>query len=61
MRGFDINGHFRQNWQGTGFKSQLVAPSKAAALKYKKFLDEIGHVTSEVVISPPDLRRETRK
>ena len=56
MRGFDINGHFRQNWQGTGFKSQLVAPSKASALKYKKFLDEIGHVTSEVVISPPDLR-----
>ena len=29
MRAFDISAHFRQNWQGTGFKAQLVAPSKA--------------------------------
>lgn len=56
MRAFDISEHFRQNWQGTGFKAQLVAPSKAAALTYKKFLDEIGHVSSEVIISPPDTR-----
>lgn len=56
MRAFDISEHFRQNWQGTGFKAQLVAPSKAAALTYKKFLDEIGHVTSDVIISPPDIR-----
>jgi type I restriction enzyme R subunit len=42
--------------QDSSLKSQLVAPSKAAALSYKKFLDEIDHVTSEVVISPPDLR-----
>lgn len=56
MRAFDIAEHFRQNWQGTGFKAQLVAPSKAAALKYKKFLDDLGHVASEVVISAPDER-----
>lgn len=56
MRAFDISEHFRQNWQGTGFKAQLVAPSKAAALKYKKFLDDIGEVSSEVVISAPDER-----
>lgn len=56
MRAFDISEHFRQNWQGTGFKAQVVAPSKVAALTYKKFLDEIGHVTSEVIISPPDTR-----
>ena len=55
-RAFDISEHYRQNWQGTGFKAQLVAPSKASALKYKKFLDEIGYVTSEVIISPPDSR-----
>jgi len=53
---FDISEHYRQNWQGTGFKAQLVAPDKASALKYKKFLDEIGYVTSEVIISPPDSR-----
>ena len=56
MRAFDISEHFRQNWQGTGFKAQLVAPNKAAALRYKAFLDELGAVTSEVIISPPDER-----
>lgn len=56
MRAFDISEHYRQNWQSTGFKAQLVAPNKAAALRYKTFLDELGAVTSEVIISPPDER-----
>jgi hypothetical protein len=33
-----------------------VAPSKADALLYKRFLDEFGMVTSEVLISAPDTR-----
>lgn len=53
-KAFDISEHYRQHWQGTGFKAQLVAPSKAAAVRFKETLDEIGHVTSEIVISPPD-------
>ena len=56
MRAFDISEHYRQNWQGTGFKAQLVAPNKTAALRYKAFLDELAAVTSEVIISPPDER-----
>jgi len=56
MRAFDISQHYRQHWQGTGFKAQLVAPSKAAALRYKTCLDELGAVTSDVIISPPDQR-----
>ena len=56
MRAFDISEHFRATWQGTGFKAQLVAPNKAAALKYNEYLQAIGYVTSEVVISPPDTR-----
>lgn len=56
MRAFDISEHYRSNWQGTGFKAQLVAPSKASALKYNAYLNEIGIVVSEVVISPPDMR-----
>lgn len=56
MRAFDISEHYRQNWQGTGFKAQLVAPNKASALRYKAFLDEMGQVSSEVIISPPDER-----
>jgi len=53
-KAFDISEHFRQHWQGTGFKAQLVAPSKAAAVRFKEVLDEIGHVSSAVIISPPD-------
>jgi type I restriction enzyme R subunit len=56
MRAFDISEHFRAGWQGTGFKAQLVAPNKASALKYNTYLNEIGIVSSEVVISPPDMR-----
>lgn len=56
MRAFDISEHFRQNWQGTPFKAQLVAPNKLSALRYKEFLDDFGHVSSEIIISPPDTR-----
>lgn len=53
---FDVSLHFRENWQGTPFKGQLVAPDKATALKYKQFLAEFGIVRSEVLISAPDDR-----
>ena len=53
-KAFDISEHFRQHWQGTGFKAQLVAPSKAATVRFKEVLDEIGHVSSAIFISPPD-------
>ncbi len=56
MRAFDISEHFRANWKGTPFKAQLVAPSKETALLYHEFLEEIGHVSSEVIISGPDER-----
>ncbi len=53
-KAFDISEHYRQHWQGTGFKAQLVAPSKSAAIRFKEVLDEIGHVSSALIISPPD-------
>lgn len=52
----DISQHFEHKYKRTGFKGQLTVPSKAIALKYKKYLDELGMVTSEVVISAPDTR-----
>jgi type I restriction enzyme R subunit len=61
MRAFDISEHFRAHWQGTGFKGQLVAPDKASALKYNTYLDDIGMVSSEVVISSPDMREGYEK
>jgi len=53
---WDISHHFRENWQGTKFKAQLVAPRKRIAIMYKRFLDEIGIVSSEVLITSPDSR-----
>lgn len=54
----DISLHFQGVFQsgGTGFKAQLVAPSKVAAIRYKHAFDLIGIVDSEVLISPPDSR-----
>ena len=56
MIAFDVSHHFNWNWKGKGFKGQLVAPSKRAAILYKKAFEELGEVTSEVVISAPDDR-----
>lgn len=53
---FDISEHYRQHWQGTGFKAQLATPKKSVALLYKRFLDEWGDVESAVLISSPDMR-----
>lgn len=53
---WNISIHFRDNWQGTPFKAQLVCDKKLNAIRYKEFLDEIGIVTSEVLISPLDER-----
>ncbi len=56
MRAFKISEHYRSNWQNTGFKAQLVAPSKLAAINYHEYLKQIGFVSSEVIISAPDTR-----
>ena len=52
----DISKHFAENWQGTGFKAMLVTRIKKVAILYKKYLDEIGKVSSEVLITAPDDR-----
>lgn len=52
----DISIHYEENWKGTFAKGQIVTPRKDVALKYKKALDDIGKVTSEVIISAPDDR-----
>ncbi len=52
---WDITGHYCTNFQKRGLKAQLVTQNKASAIKYKKYLDEFGKVSSEVLISPPDI------
>jgi len=53
---WNISMHFRNNWQNTPFKAQLVCDKKINAIRYKEFLDEIGLVSSEVLISSIDER-----
>lgn len=60
-RAWDISEHYEQHVQGITFgtikaKGQLVAPSKTSAIRYREYLKEIGKVSCEVLISPPDVR-----
>ena len=54
----DISEHYRNFWQGTGFKAQLVAPGRPEAIRMKEFFDQIGHVSSEIIMSAPDQRED---
>ena len=51
----DIANHFVKNIDD-GLKGQLACDSKASAVKYKQYLDEIGLFESAIVMSPPDSR-----
>jgi len=55
-----LSEHFVRNFKDKrlGFKAQLATASKAMALRYKKYLDECGLLSNEVVISPPDTRED---
>ncbi|MBU0650765.1 type I restriction endonuclease subunit R, partial [bacterium] len=47
----DIIKHFETHIQPNGFKAQIVACSRLAAIKYKQILDEMNAPSSEVLIS----------
>ncbi|WP_273445852.1 type I restriction endonuclease subunit R [Neolewinella agarilytica] len=59
-RAVDISDHYVKFFQTEGDKykpkAQLVAPRVKTALLYKKYLDDIGKVTSEVVVTRGDQR-----
>lgn len=50
---WDISHHYLKFCDFEGYKAQLVTPDKATALLYKKYMDDFGFVTSDVLISPP--------
>lgn len=62
-RAWDISEHYSDFFQTNGEvfkpKAQLVAPSIKTALLYKQYLDEIGKVSSEVVVTRTDQREGT--
>lgn len=47
----DILRHFEERIQPNGFKAQVVACSREAAVRYKEALDELGGPESAVIIS----------
>ncbi len=52
----DISEHYHRVWKDSGFKGQVVAPSKAAAIRMKEIFDDLGQIKSEVIISGPNVR-----
>lgn len=58
MIAYDISVHYRDNFQGTGFKAQLAADSRTSAILYRKFFREYEMVDAQVVMSPPDTRKD---
>ena len=55
---FDVGQHYRDIFQGSGLKGQVVVPSKRDAVLLKRLFDELDEVRSEVVISAPDMRED---
>jgi len=48
---YDIEKHFIENFQNTGLKAQIVAPSKYSAVLFQKFFEGRGKIRTAVVIS----------
>jgi type I restriction enzyme R subunit len=48
---YDVVTHYKEIFQGTGLKAQLVAPSKFAAILFQKYFESRDDIESAVVIS----------
>jgi type I restriction enzyme, R subunit len=48
---FDIEKHFIENFQDTGLKAQIVAPSKFSAVLFQKFFESRGKIRTAVIMS----------
>lgn len=56
MIAYDISAHFSNNFKDGIQKGQFATASRTDAIKYKNFFDEIGMISTEVIMSPPDTR-----
>ena len=54
MIAVDISTHFSRLWKNTGFKGMLATNSIATAFKYKTYFDEIGDISTKVIVSQTD-------
>jgi type I restriction enzyme R subunit len=48
---YDIEKHYSENFQDTGLKAQIVAPSKFSAVLFQKFFESSGKIRTAIVIS----------
>ncbi len=48
---FDIEEHYTKEFQGTGLKGQVVAPSKHSAILFQKYFEDRGKLKTAVIIS----------
>ncbi|WP_142413866.1 type I restriction endonuclease subunit R [Hathewaya massiliensis] len=56
MIALDINEHYKNTWQGTGFKAMLATSSKFEAIRYHQIFQQYGDVKTAFVISSADNR-----
>lgn len=56
MIALDINEHYKNTWQGTGFKAMLATASKFEAIRYHQIFEQYGDVKTAFVISSADTR-----
>ena len=54
MIALDIADHFKERVRPNGFKAQVVAPSRAAALRYAEHLNSFGLRAYPIITSAPD-------
>lgn len=52
----DVYQHFMDNFKASGFKAMLACNFKRDAIRYKAVFDQLCDITTEVVISAPDMR-----
>lgn len=57
---YDISCHFKDNFKNTGFKGQFACSGKKVAMAYKKLFDEYCLISTEIIISPPDSRKDNK-
>ena len=48
---YDVQEHYVKNFQGSGLKAQIVAPSKYSAILFQRYLEENGKINTAVIIS----------
>ncbi len=53
MIALDIADHFNKKVRPNGFKAQVVAPSRAAALRYREHLNDFGISTYAIITTSP--------